>query len=294
MSSKYVPTILIVDDNPKNIQIALQILNKKGYSLYYAFTGYDALEIIKNNKIDLVLLDIMMPNMDGYEVCKIIKNRYSNESIEIIFITAKVSSEDILKGLEYGAVDYIVKPFNHLELEMRVDNHLELISARKYYEEVSKKDGLTELYNHRYMIDSLEELFAKKDNQFSFIMFDLDLFKKINDIYGHKNGDIVLQTISNIISINIPNSAIPCRYGGEEFSVILPDIKIQFAYNIANKIKQKISNQKWVFGDLRVTISGGVVEFNNDKNITDFIKRADNLLYEAKHHGRDLILSDFH
>jgi diguanylate cyclase (GGDEF)-like protein len=289
----YKASILIVDDNPKNIQIVIKTLEKYNYSLSYALSGEKALSILDNSSFDLILLDIMMPNMSGYEVCKKIKENQKSKDTPVIFLSAKSTNDDIIRGLELGGIDYITKPFNHLELRMRVTNHLELILSRKYWQYISYRDGLTELYNHKYMIDRLikeMDIASLKSRPLSIIIFDIDFFKRVNDIYGHDYGDEVLKQVSKTVLKNLTTKDVACRYGGEEFCIILPNRALIEAVNLANEIKQDIFDLKWIYSEMKLTISAGVTQYRRGENINDFIKSADKLLYMAKHQGRDLVL----
>jgi diguanylate cyclase (GGDEF)-like protein len=234
--------------------------------------------------------------MNGFELCKILKQRDDSKDIPIIFLTAKTEPDDIIEGFEAGGVDYISKPFNSLELIMRVKTHLELKASRDYWKKRSMIDGLTSLYNHSYIYNHLlKELRKSVENgtTLSVIMADIDFFKKVNDTFGHQIGDKVIvkvaSTINNIIEKNsIENSAVG-RYGGEEYFVVLPNTTKEEAVSISNSIREKIENIDWNIDGLdKVTISLGVKECIGI-SVNEAIKDVDDLLYRAKQNGRNRV-----
>ena len=211
--------ILIVDDVPKNIQVAANILQKDNYHMAFAPDGQTAIAQTEANRFDLILLDIMMPNMDGFEVCRRIRRNPANREIPIIFLTAKNDSESIVQGFELGAMDYLTKPFSGAELQARVRTHLalfrskeelkavnarlaieiterkkaeeELRRSQERYRQLSIHDSLTGLYNTRYLYEAMETLITEcrlKSLPFSVIFLDIDNFKHVVDTYGHLNG----------------------------------------------------------------------------------------------------------
>jgi diguanylate cyclase (GGDEF)-like protein len=289
--------ILIVDDILKNIQIVMEVLENKGYKLSFAKTPQEAIKRAQTNDIDLILLDIMMPNINGYEVCKILKSFDETKDIPIIFITAKTDAEDIVRGFEAGGVDYITKPFNSSELLARVQTHLELKASRDYWKKRSMLDGLTSLYNHTYINQHLFRQIKHSqatEESLSVIMVDIDYFKKINDTYGHQIGDKVIvkiaSTLENTVSkLNIEN-AIAGRYGGEEFTIIIPTYNKEQATDLAEELRKKIEALEWNIDELKLTISCGVKEYAGETS-NEVLKEADLLLYKAKHNGRNRVES---
>ncbi len=287
--------ILIVDDKPRNIQLLGNILRIENQNVEFALTGEEALEWTKSHSFDLILLDIMMPVMDGYEVCKRLKSNSETAEIPIIFLTAKSDEENIIKGFDLGAVDYIVKPFRKRELIARVSTHLELKHSRDQLKKMAAIDGLTKLYNHSFINNRLSKEIShsfRHGTPLSIIMFDLDHFKNINDTFGHKVGDKVLIKVSQAIIDQLRMNDTPGRYGGEEFLIILPATSIDDARIVAEKVRKSISSLVWDQEGLKVTISGGVCEYLalDNENANELINRADKLLYQAKHSGRDRII----
>jgi len=298
IKKKKQPLVLIVDDVAKNLQLLGNILKKENYRIAAASNGKQAVAIAINTSPDLILLDVMMPEMDGFEACSKLKNIPQTKDIPIIFLTAKVETEDIIKGFKVGAVDYVTKPFNSYELLARVKTHLELKISKDLLEEKNKllemlsvTDGLTGLYNHRYIVDALSQRIteARRYRQpLSVVMLDIDYFKKINDKYGHVFGDEVLIKISSVIEETIRKVDIAGRYGGEEFLIVIPGTDFSGAYKIAERIRESIEKIKWDNDGLKVTISGGICKFK-DEDSEKLITKADRLLYKAKESGRDRI-----
>ncbi|MCP4136968.1 MAG: diguanylate cyclase [bacterium] len=299
--------ILIVDDVPKNLQVMGNILSKEGYQIAFATNGKEAIPMIEDIFPDLILLDIMMPEMNGFEVCTTIKGSSKTKSIPIIFLTAKTETDDIVKGFRFGAVDYITKPFNSSELLARVRTHLELkrskdiilqiseelIRKNMILEEMAISDSLTELYNHNYTITRLTEEIERSNRysqDLSIIMFDIDHFKEINDMHGHQVGDEVLSRVSAILKSRLRRVDIVGRYGGEEFLVILTNTNLEQGITTAEKIRHDIEELTWSFEGLKTTISGGVCAHENGNDV-ELIKKADKLLYLAKENGRNRIES---
>lgn len=292
------PLVLIVDDVAKNLQLLGNILKKENYRIAAANNGKQAVAIASDINPDLILLDVMMPEMDGFEACGKLKNIPETKDIPIIFLTAKVETEDMIKGFKAGAVDYVTKPFNSYELLARVKTHLELKISRDLLEKKNKlleilsiTDGLTGLYNHRYIVDALSQRITETrryGKPLSIVMLDIDYFKKINDKYGHVFGDEVLIKISSVIEETVRKVDIAGRYGGEEFLIVIPDTDSSGAYKTAERIRESIEKIKWDKDGQKVTISGGVCEFK-DEDSEKLIAKADKLLYRAKESGRNRI-----
>jgi len=299
--------ILIVDDLPQNLQVLGSILRKNKYQIAVATNGQQAIDILNNISPDLILLDVMMPGIDGHEVCRRLKEQEKTRDISIIFLTAKSETADIVKGFELGAVDYITKPFNATELLARVKTHIELKKNRdvilnlidelennnRILEKMAVTDSLTRIYNHSHIIDRLnnEICAAKRHNDsLSVIMFDIDHFKSINDTYGHQVGDDVLVEVTTKIKDALREIDIIGRYGGEEFLVVMRKTDRHGCFVASDRIRKKIEDLTWEQEKLHVTISGGIgtIELEDDSAAT-MIKRADECLYLAKNNGRNRI-----
>ncbi len=293
------PTVLIVDDMAANIAILSDLL-KDDYRIKVAKNGEKALEIAKSaDKPDLILLDIEMPGMDGYEVCRELKNGPWTNNIPVIFVTAKTDVKDEEYGLNLGAVDYISKPFHPTIVKIRVKNHLALKLKSDLLEELSMFDGLTHIPNRRFF----DEVFEKKyketmrdEKSFSILMIDVDFFKNYNDHYGHGKGDECLIKIASALknSLKRPTDVV-ARYGGEEFVVLLKDIDEsgtkQVAQSLLESVRALSIPHAYSAAAEYVTISIGIAmkrpREKNSKN--ELLKHADDALYRAKEEGRDRI-----
>jgi len=288
-------TILIIDDTVENLDILGSLLEK--YDIIDAISGKDALEILEEEKIDLILLDIMMPEMDGYEVCTKIRENTHTKNIPIIFITAKTDEDSIEKAYDVGGIDYVSKPFKPKELLAKVNRELTLQELQKELLIMATTDSLSTLYNRRYFTQSSEQIFnlSKREQQaLSIIMIDIDKFKSINDNYGHKIGDDVIVYFANKLKEIQRTSDISCRYGGEEFVLLLPNTSLENATIVAQKLRStielstlKISSTQ----EIQFTISLGVasVDFMNDTTIEPSLKKADEAMYRAKNSGRNKV-----
>lgn len=299
--------ILVVDDHPGNIRIIAAMLQHQ-YTILAANNGLRAIKIAEDTHPDLILMDIMMPEMDGFTVCETLKKNPHTKDIPIIFITAKTEIDDVVKGFSIGGCDYISKPFNPEELFARVNTHIELKNSRellqKYINELeiknreldsmSKTDYLTELANRRFMTTRLKEETARGERtgeKFSILMCDIDNFKKVNDTYGHEIGDLVIKKVANSIKSVVREYDVVSRWGGEEFLILLINTNIIAAEKAAEKIREEIEHNKFAIdnGSFKVTISIGVTEYLNEFSISENVNNADKALYESKHSGKNKV-----
>jgi two-component system sensor histidine kinase/response regulator len=293
------PKILIVDDVPANIKMLREVL-KSNYDIIFATNGLEAVELLKSSELpDLILLDIMMPGMDGYEVCGILKSDALTAKIPIIFITSKDDEEDEVKGFELGAVDYVTKPFSIPVVKARVQTHVELKQQREILENLSSVDGLTGIPNRRNLDDFLERNWhfcMRASKPISLIMIDIDHFKTFNDQYGHLEGDECLKKVAAILKSCINRDTdIVARYGGEEFACVLPVTDMEGALSVAESMRKSIEAlsithvQSCTAG--HVTISLGVASMVplKDAPAVSIIKSADRALYAAKMSSRNCV-----
>ncbi|MGD1806964.1 diguanylate cyclase [Dapis sp. BLCC M126] len=299
--------ILAVDDISTNLKLLRVILEPIGYSLTFAKGGHQAIERIKTSKPDLILLDLMMPEMDGLEVCKRLKSDPEYADIPIIFLTASNEQEHMINAFDLGAVDYINKPFKTAELFARIRNHLllkhtidelkstqiELQNALAEVKKLANTDPLTGVLNRRSLFDFAHQEFNRVSRYgppFSILLMDLDNFKKVNDNYGHQMGDQALCTVVKSIKNTIRNVDFLGRYGGEEFLAILPETYGEQALTLAERIRQMVASNiiKTDKGNLRLSISIGVTSYSiKDQSLDDMILRADKGVYQAKQEGRN-------
>ncbi len=305
-------TVLVVDDLPLNLKLQKAYLGEVGYQVILAENGIEALRKVRENIPDLVLLDVMMPKMDGFQVCRHIKNNLKTRFIPVILVTALNEIESKIKGIEAGADDFICKPFNKLELLARVKSlirikHLnselqlkirQLEEAQVKLKKLAITDGLTEVYNYRFFKEQLTKEIvrsARHKSAISIVMIDIDYFKNYNDHHGHPAGDAVLKTIASLLKNNIRTLDIAARYGGEEFALILIETNKPAAGIVANKIKDLIEAHKFEFEETqpngKITVSMGVATFPEDGNSFDkLVAMADKRLYQAKARGRNLLV----
>lgn len=295
-----VQNILIVDDTRLNIKIMTDILSED-YNIFYATSGKEAIEIAMSQNIDLILLDIIMPEMDGYEVCKRLKNDQQTQRIPLIFITAMTNIEDETKGLEMGAIDYIFKPVSAPILKARVKNHLELKKYRDILEKQSFIDGLTGIANRRYFDEVFEKEWRRAlriGEKLSVVFIDIDFFKKYNDYYGHLTGDDCLRQVGRSLKSSLQRAGdLVARYGGEEFVIVLPGTSQADAIQVGEKVRKDIEDLKVAHASSDVskyiTVSVGTATVIPEKNMipASLVEQADKALYQAKKNGRNRVVS---
>lgn len=296
MAGEKKQTILVVDDVPTNIDILVGLLSDK-YKVKAARNGVKAVEIARSaNPPDLILMDVMMPEMDGYEACDKLKSEPDTASIPLIFVTSLNDDEDEEKGLKMGAVDYITKPFRSAIVLARVENHLKLKSYQDLLKRQSNLDGLTGLPNRRAFDELLAQEWrrgARLGSPLSLIMLDIDYFKQFNDHYGHIAGDECLRQVGQELASVGRSIDFVGRYGGEEFVCVLPHTDSSGASRVAEKLQQAVSSLQIAHRESRsadfVTISQGVATTVPDAKLvpTELVERADAMLYEAKGAGRN-------
>ena len=291
------PTILVVDDMTTTL-LLLHDLLKDTYEVKIAKSGTKALEILNApNDIDLILLDVEMPDINGYEVCKRIKNNETIKNIPIIFITGRTSQEDEEYGLNLGAIDYITKPFNKTITKLRLKNYLEMKIKNDMLEKLSMYDGLTNIRNRRFFDETFEKTFSeiKRDKKsLAVLMIDIDFFKPYNDNYGHGQGDETLRKVAKALEKTIKRASdFVARYGGEEFVILLKDINKDGVEAVANNLLNAVRELKITheFSKIEnyVTVSIGVSYYNSSSDITklELLLKADETLYNVKNSGRN-------
>ncbi len=293
------PLILIVDDTPSNIHILAQTL-RSDYRIKVAPNGRVALDLVRlPEKPDLVLLDVMMPDIDGYEVCKRMKEDEATRKIPVIFVTARDKAGDEEYGLNLGAVDYITKPFEQSIVRARVRNHIALKLNSDLLESLAFIDGLTRIGNRRRFDDALNSEWnraARNHAPLSVILVDIDHFKHYNDHFGHGAGDECLRKVAGAISSCLFRPGdVAARYGGEEFGVILPETGPEGACKIADDLRSAVESLEIPHAPSAmnpyVTLSAGCISDTppSSGNPATLLEAADQLLYRAKQKGRNRV-----
>ncbi len=307
----YKGIILIVDDNPTNLSVLSRALKDAGFKSRVAMDGVSALEQVKEDPPELILLDIQMPEMDGFETCNHLKANPATKDIPIIFITASVDLTNKIKGLSLGAVDYITKPFQHEEVIARVKIHLTLrflmqkvqeqsLALQEANQELYKLanlDGLTEVANRRCFDEYIRREWkrhARQQEHISLILCDIDYFKPYNDHYGHLVGDDCLKQVAQAIKLILKRPTdLVARYGGEEFAIILGNTPLEGAIHIAELIQSHLKKLQIAHCQSKVSsyvsLSLGITSQIPipKSSINSFINLADKALYIAKKEGRN-------
>jgi two-component system, cell cycle response regulator len=298
-------SILIVEDvELVRAQIIKALKGAALFDNYYeAGDGIEALKVLNETRVELILCDLMMPNMDGLRFLETLKRRKTLKDIPVIILSALGESELKVKGLTSGASDYITKPFDTGELIARIMIQLnikgfqdEMRSSIKLLKEISITDQLTHLYNRRYVMDRLELEFhrtQRRDGNLCLILMDVDHFKLVNDTYGHQQGDMVLAAIAEVVQVELRSYDIAARYGGEEFALLLPDTSLADGVAVAERVRLAV--QVIAFPPpieyLAVTVSQGVAALPAPSidSVAALIRGADEALYRAKKNGRNQV-----
>ncbi|MFH1414966.1 MAG: diguanylate cyclase [Elusimicrobiota bacterium] len=279
--------ILIVDDEKQSRDIIKSVLEQALYEIEEATDGVEALEKMRKVLPDLVVLDVRMPKMDGYQVCYEIRSDIKLMNVPVIMLTVMGSTIDKITGLHLGIDDYVTKPFEPEEFLVRIDA---VLKRKKYYEEISMTDGLTGLYNIHFFkkqLDILYNMSRRNGQEFSLALIDVDKFKSINDKYGHSDGDYVLKRIAEIMKEELRKSDIITRYGGDEFTVIFPHLNSKQAELVLNKLQKRIKSEYFVSpktGErIAVTISMGTATWKKEyKEPVQIFNVADAEMYKQK------------
>ena len=290
-------SILVVDDENSNIMVLSHILSPD-YTVYVAKNGKNAIHAAEKYLPDIILLDIIMPEMDGYAIIAALKESEKTRDTPVIFITGLNNADDEERGLTLGAVDYIIKPFSPAIVKLRVRNQIKMLDQYNMIERLSMLDQLTELPNRRSFDNRLHVEWGRamrEQEPISILLMDVDRFKKYNDTYGHQQGDIALQSVAGNIQAALKRSCdFAARWGGEEFIALLPNTCLGGALEIAEQIRGNIENMEIPFPSgtaTKVTISIGVHTWKRGsaETITGFISKADEALYTAKKTGRNRV-----
>ncbi len=309
-------SIVIVDDSPDNLRLLVGILSERGYKVRPAPSGVRALATVRKDPPALILLDIMMPDMDGYEVCKQLKADKQTQDIPVIFLSALNEVFNKLKAFRAGGVDYITKPFQVEEVLARVNTHLMIRHQQKALalqnEELMKKnaliteqaknlellatrDSLTGLSNRRDFLakaEQEEKRFQRTKRPFGIIILDIDHFKNVNDTHGHECGDKVLVGVAQNLRKTLRAQDTLARWGGEEFVCLLPETEVEGASKAAEKIRKDVEVYSHHCSDVSVsvTVTLGVSVYEGSDSIEGCIRSADDGLYKGKKQGRNQVV----
>ena len=296
-------TLLVVDDSEFNRDLLSRRLIHYGYNVATAEGGAEAIECIQKSDYDAILLDIMMPEVSGWDVLEWIRASYSREQLPVIMATANDASEDMVKALQLGANDYVTKPLDVKVVRARVDTHVilkktaaSLIRTNQQLEELARFDSLTSVLNRRSFEEYLDREFKRAmryKSQLSCIVMDIDFFKRVNDTYGHAAGDQVLIEVAKVLSDNSRETDFVARYGGEEFCVLLTETSETGGVNWAERVRQEVA--KLIIQNesapISVTLSLGVASLNDGmKQPQEMIQLADEAMFTAKQRGRNQVV----
>ena len=293
--------ILAVDDSLLICQQIEKVLKNEEYTVYKSHSAKETLELLEEVDPDLILLDVILPDMEGYELIEKIKEKDKNHA-PVIFITSKDSEQDVIRGFELGACDYIKKPFRPEELKSRVKAHLEdkrerdelkilnetLKANMQILNRVAYRDELTGLYNRRFVVEKLAQDLMEPNRQDALVMIDVDDFKHVNDCYGHDAGDMVLVCIANIMESVCRRHKV-VRWGGEEFLIILMAVTKQECYEVCEEIRKEIQAFPFLQGNTTFycTVTLGISLYDKEQSFKMNMTHADMALYRGKKTGKN-------
>ena len=299
-------TVLVVDDEPPTRELVCHWLKGAGFTFEAVESGFEALARVRADADGFVaiVLDVMMPGMDGFEVLARLKEDPRTSAIPVLYLTASANEADIVRGVEAGAVDYLLKPFSGPVLIAKLRAVLARVAAEsklqkklRFAEENATTDGLTGLLNRRSFDERLAELTAlavRHRESLAVLMLDIDRFKAVNDEYGHPAGDIALRFVADRVRQVLRTGDMAFRYGGEEFVVLLRKCDRAGAVAVYDRLREELRRQSVDFGhgvSRSITISGGIATLGGERGsrVDDLVARADRALYAAKAAGRDRV-----
>jgi two-component system cell cycle response regulator len=297
------PFVLIADDDRAIREDLVKRLRAHGLRAEAVESGQKALDRMGKGDVDIVILDIVMPGLSGFDCCRLIKSMTQNTFLPVIMLTGRTDTDSRVEGLRIGADDYVCKPFDDRELLARIDGmlrikrkHDEVQKAKEQLEQIAVQDALTGLYNYRYLHTRLTEEFKRSEryrDPLACAMVDIDLFKHVNDQYGHDVGDAVLSEVARRLRGAVREIDVVARYGGEEFLLVLPSTHFAGAMTVADRVWRAVGAEPVVtqVGQHPVTVSIGVALYpsRDVKTKDQLLKAADRALYQAKSEGRNRI-----
>lgn len=295
--------VLIVEDDREIRDMVTMMVKSMGYTVVTAVNGKDAFTRLRGQSVDIVLLDLMMPEMDGFEFCQKVREDPTLRDLHIIITSARDALEDKVRGLELGAADYLTKPFSLTELQARIKVGERIVRYQKMLraqqallEDLARKDELTGLANRRSVEERLREELPRAErykHALSVLLADIDHFKTVNDTYGHSYGDVVLKEVAQTFARHCRATDLCARYGGEEFVILLPETSLPEARLVAERLCVAVRNLPFTQAGkaVHVTASFGVTGVNTDhpESLEELMDQADQALYAAKRNGRDRV-----
>ncbi len=293
--------ILVVDDGIDNVKLLSYELSDHDYEVITALDGPTALALARLTLPDVILLDVMMPGMDGIEVCRRLKTDPVLKSIPVVIVSALEREDDVVLGLDAGAQDYITKPFNTRILLARVRSaarakadHDMIVELNRQLAEQATVDSLTGAKNRAYLRDAMTQamsLSQRRDLPLSLVMLDVDQFKAYNDEFGHPAGDEVLRTVVKLLTQSLRAHDVIARYGGEEFVVLLPATDHDCSRTVAERLRAGLAEFTWPRRPITASLGIATTETGNAEPLT-LLDRADQALYHAKRAGRDRVIHE--
>lgn len=303
--------VLVVEDSKAQRERLVELLARRGYEVSAASGGLEALRLIKTESPDIVILDVILDDMDGYSVCRWLRLGESTRDIVVIMLTVKGDVKERVEGLHVGADDYVPKPYDVDELEARMfaalrsrsarvelrQRNLELEGMLTKTEHMAMTDALTGVFNRRRFLDVLKREWAaarRYSHPLSLLLFDVDRFKPVNDTHGHAAGDEALQKIAAVLTASIREVDVCCRYGGDEFALLLPHTPASPAQVVADRVRANLARARkdWQGEAQQLSLSAGLASSEDPslKSPDDLLEAADRALYEAKKQGRDRLV----
>ena len=294
------PSILIVEDNRIDAKLIQSYLHAEACQIKIAEDGEEAISCAQQERIDVILLDLILPGINGYQVCSILKEMEGTQNIQIVAITSLSDLDSKLKSIELGVDDYLVKPVNRHILRTRVKS---LIKKKALLDKLCNRyemavhsaitDKLTGLYNRRffdYFLDLEVKRSSRQKTSLALLLIDIDNFKRINDTFGHLSGDNVLNKFGKLLKTKIREIDMAARYGGEEFAVVMSNTGLKEAVKIADRIRQSIQAYSFAKENLTTTVSIGIALYPSDANsLNELIEKSDYALYKAKCNGKNRV-----
>ena len=290
-------TVLVIDDAEDVHRLLQARLRQENIELLEALGGQSGLDLAEEHVPSLILLDLDMPDMDGFEVLRHLKENSKTRDIPAIVLSGLQSPADKVIAFDLGAVDYVTKPFDLMELRVRLRSALRMKDLINMLGQMAHIDGLTGLWNRAHFNDRWAANVSENDRHgkaLSVALFDLDHFKSINDTYGHPAGDAALQGFAKIVRREVRACDIACRYGGEEFALIMPSTSPEEAAVVCDRIRDEISKVQWPSHPERtITVSIGIAGATEGVEITpeNWLEETDKALYRAKNGGRNRVIT---